>query len=199
MNQLSQISNLIVSSEEEPLILVDESDGQIGTLTKAACHDGDGVLHRAFSLFLFNDQGKLLLQQRSAQKRLWPLYWSNSCCSHPRSGETMTIAVNRRLQQELGVRSRFEFLFKFQYQAAYEAMGAERELCWVYFGRCEGKLVVNINEIADWRYVSVEELEEELKQYPEHFTPWFRLEWASIQKEFPSKVKEYSDSENSVA
>ena len=81
--------NPIVSFDDEPLVLVDSADHDQGFLDKASCHDGDGVLHRAFSVFLFNSKLELLLQQRSGQKRLWPMWWSNSCCSHPRKGETM--------------------------------------------------------------------------------------------------------------
>ena len=124
----------VVSSEEEPLILVDESDREIGHLSKGACHDGDGVLHRAFSLFVFNAAGELLLQQRSDEKRLWPLFWSNSCCSHPRRGETMELATERRLAQELGMTSDSHHLFTFQYQAPYLDLGSENEVCWVYVG-----------------------------------------------------------------
>ncbi|MDH5246330.1 MAG: isopentenyl-diphosphate delta-isomerase, partial [Betaproteobacteria bacterium] len=87
----------IVSSEREELILVDEDDNEVGHLSKADCHDGQGRLHRAFSVFLFNDAGELLLQQRGRSKRLWPGYWSNSCCSHPRRGESLEIATSRRL------------------------------------------------------------------------------------------------------
>ena len=91
-------TNRVVSSEAEELILVDEQDNETGYLSKAACHDGDGVLHRAFSVFLFNDRGELLLQQRSPSKRLWGGYWSNSCCSHPRRGESIQVATRRRLR-----------------------------------------------------------------------------------------------------
>ena len=93
----------IVSSEQEELILVDREDNELGFLSKAECHDGAGVLHRAFSLFLFNDEGELLLQQRSGNKRLWPNFWSNSCCSHPRRGESMEVATRRRLRDELNL------------------------------------------------------------------------------------------------
>src|SRR6185437_11810517 len=89
------------AADSELLILVDESDREIGQLSKAECHRGSGVLHRAFSLLIFNEAGELLLQQRSAHKRLWPLYWSNSCCSHPRRAESMETAIHRRLYEEL--------------------------------------------------------------------------------------------------
>ena len=99
----------IVSCESENLILVDQQDREIGTLDKAACHDGQGMLHRAFSLFIFNSQGELLLQKRSSQKRLWGGYWSNSCCSHPRQGEEYEIAIRRRLKEELGIQTELKY------------------------------------------------------------------------------------------
>src|SRR5947207_3387152 len=107
----------IVSFEDEPLILVDGNDQELGFATKAACHDGVGLLHRAFSVFLFNPAGELLLQQRSAQKRLWPLYWANSCCSHPRRGESLPAAVERRTREELALATPLAFVYKFVYQA----------------------------------------------------------------------------------
>src|SRR5258707_10584971 len=125
-----------VAADSEALILVDEADREVGHLSKAECHHGRGILHRAFSLLIFNGDGELLLQQRAASKRLWPLYWSNSCCSHPRRAESMETAIHRRLREELGVRCRLEFLFKFQYQAQFDAAGAEQELCSVFIGPC---------------------------------------------------------------
>src|SRR5690606_14929915 len=109
----------IVSFDDEALVLVDADDREIGFLDKASAHDGEGVLHRAFSLFIFNPQGELLLQQRAADKRLWPGFWANSCCSHPRRGESMQDAIRRRLDEELGLDCALHFLFKFQYQARY--------------------------------------------------------------------------------
>ena len=118
----------VVSDENEELILVDENDNEIGFLSKSSCHDGDGVLHRAFSIFIFNSSGELLVHRRSGEKRLWPDYWSNSCCSHPRRGESMNDAVNRRLFEELGMRSELHFLYKFGYYAPYDGIGSEREM-----------------------------------------------------------------------
>lgn len=115
----------IVSSEAEALILVDPSDQVIGYLDKSAAHDGAGVLHRAFSLFIFNSEGLLLLQQRAPDKRLWPEFWSNSCCSHPRKGETMEQAVHRRLEQELGMTATLQFTYKFEYSAPFGELGTE--------------------------------------------------------------------------
>jgi isopentenyl-diphosphate Delta-isomerase len=135
-------------ADADSLILVDEADREVGHMSKARCHDGRGILHRAFSLLIFNAAGDLLLQQRSAAKRLWPLYWSNSCCSHPRRAESMDTAIHRRLHEELGVRCPLQFLFKFQYQAQWDANAAENELCSVYIGRTQGPIQADLGEIA---------------------------------------------------
>ena len=172
-----------VSSERERLILVDENDNEIGTISKADAHDATGTLHRAFSLFIFNDQGELLLQQRSPEKRLWGGYWSNSCCSHPRAGETMDEAVHRRLEDELGMTASLEFVYKFIYQADFGEAGAEHELCWVYVGRATSDVHVNVAEISDWRWISRAALDTEMAEYPDRFTPWFTMEWERLKEE----------------
>lgn len=159
---------------------MDELDREIGHRAKDECHEGNGILHRAFSIFVFNDSDELLLQKRSAQKPLWPGYWSNTCCSHPRAGESMETAVSRRLRQELGFDCPLTFLYKFKYHAQYGAVGAEHEYCWVYHGRYSGAVNVNVNEIAEWRFVGIEALEAELAASPERFTPWFKMEWAEL-------------------
>jgi isopentenyl-diphosphate delta-isomerase len=168
-------------ADADTLILVDEADHEVGHLNKAQCHDGRGILHRAFSLLIFNAGGELLLQQRAASKRLWPLYWSNSCCSHPRRAESMDTAVQRRLHEELGVRCPMQFLFKFQYQAQWDATGAENELCSVYIGRTQSPVRADPNEIAGLRWVSPEQLQAEMaRRRPGQFTPWFIMEWERI-------------------
>jgi len=174
----------IVSSDSEELILVDEHDREIGYKPKSECHAGKGILHRAFSIFVLNSDNELLLQKRSPEKLLWPNYWSNTCCSHPRRGESMEHAVSRRLAQELGFECPLEFLYKFKYQAPYGAVGGEHEYCWVYYGRHDGAVDVNVNEIAEWRFIGVAELEQELKAAPETFTPWFKMEWMHIRANY---------------
>ena len=171
----------VVSSESERLILVDSQDNEIGFETKGAVHDGAGMLHRAFSLFIFNRRGELLMQQRSDSKRLWPLYWSNSCCSHPREGEQMEQATVRRLREELGMESELKLLFRFRYHAQFEDLGAEHEFCWVYAGRSDDSVKVNDNEVADWRWIGIDELEQDMAESPQHYTPWFRMEWERIR------------------
>ena len=164
------------------LILVDENDRVVGYLSKGLSHDGEGALHRAFSLFVFNREGEFLLQQRSAGKRLWSLFWSNSCCSHPREGETMDEAVRRRLLQELRLESNLQFLYKFQYQASYKDIGSESEICWVYIGVTCDEARPNPNEVEDHRWVTPARLDEEMSATPEIFTPWFQQEWQRVRE-----------------
>jgi isopentenyl-diphosphate delta-isomerase len=179
-----------VSADSEFLILVDEADRELGYLNKTACHQGAGVLHRAFSLLIFNDKGELLLQQRAASKRLWPLYWSNSCCSHPRRFETLATAIHRRLHEELGLSCPLQFLFRFRYQAQFSEAGAEHELCSVYIGRCTGPVRINRDEVLAWRWISPEALQTELAEAGgEQFTPWFKLEWERIWRDHRAELR----------
>jgi isopentenyl-diphosphate delta-isomerase len=172
-----------IAAEAESLILVDEADREVGHLSKALCHQGRGILHRAFSLLIFNGEGELLLQQRAPSKRLWPLYWSNSCCSHPRRSESMETAIHRRLYEELGVRCPLNFLFKFRYQAQFDAAGAEHELCSVFVGRCTDRVRINREEIQAWRWIGPEALQAEMSGRAISFTPWFLLEWERIWRD----------------
>lgn len=174
----------VVSFDSEQLILVDAADREIGDDSKTACHDGHGRLHRAFSLFVFNGHGDLLLQQRSRSKRLWPGYWANSCCSHPRRGENMPEATQRRLQQEMGMRCALSFLFKFEYQADYEDLGAEHELCSVFVGTTGMPVRANATEVEAWRFVRPEQLDREIAVQPERFTPCLKLEWKRLRADF---------------
>lgn len=171
----------IVSSESEELILVDRHDNDIGYVSKAAAHDGDGILHRAFSVFLFDERGRLLLQQRAPEKRLWGGFWSNTCCSHPRRGETMSQATGRRLHEELGVACDLQYLFKFTYQARYEDLGSEHETCWVYAGVGEVEVQANPHEVADWAYLAPARVDAELATNPARYTPWLKLEWPRVR------------------
>lgn len=186
---MDEDENVMSAAANEDLILVDESDRSVGHLSKELCHRGRGVLHRAFSVLLFNAQGELLIQQRSAGKRLWPLYWSNSCCSHPRGEETLEVATRRRLMEELGVDCSLHFLYKFQYHAQFDEDGAENELCSVFIGRCTEPLRVNREEIAQIRFISPEALQSEISdQGDSKFTPWFLSEWARIRRDFRTEV-----------
>ena len=183
----------IVSSEAEQLILVDRDDNELGFLSKAECHDGVGVLHRAFSLFLFNDKGELLLQQRSESKRLWPGYWSNSICSHPRRGESMQVATRRRLLDELNIAAELEFVYKFDYQASFGELGSENELCHVYLGKAPSDIKPNESEIAAIRFIAPADLDREFAERPESLTPWFQMEWQALSTEHRDKLEKYAD------
>jgi isopentenyl-diphosphate delta-isomerase len=181
--------NDIVSFDDEMLIVVDENDTIIDYKSKLDCHQGDGIRHRAFSIFIFNDSGEVIMQKRSDQKLLWPLYWSNSCCSHPRKGESLDTAIHRRLEEELGFDTELTYLYTFQYQAKFKEIGAENELCAVYMGKSDAPVQVNENEIAEWRYIDHEDLIREVTDHPENFTPWFKMEWTKLTSEFMDKIK----------
>ncbi len=172
------------SGTEDMLILVDPEDNVLGHREKASCHQGEGHLHRAFSIFIFNRAGYLLLQQRSEVKPLWPLFWSNSVCSHPRKGEETAEAAARRLPEEIGIRTEvpLRFLFKFQYQAQFQTVGSENELCSVFIGRSNREVTVDSREIAATRCISPESLDRELLETPDIFTPWFKQEWQRIRQ-----------------
>ncbi|HSD70614.1 MAG TPA: isopentenyl-diphosphate Delta-isomerase [Woeseiaceae bacterium] len=185
--------NRVVSSDSEQLILVDSDDAEAGFLDKGRCHDGEGILHRAFSLFIFNNRGELLLQQRAAGKRLWPMYWSNSCCSHPRKGEGMPDATRRRLADELGIEASLEFVYKFSYQARFGDKGSENELCSVFLGRSDDPVRPNRTEIAAIRHVEASALTRELQSSPQAFTPWFKMEWDELRTRFAATLAAYTD------
>jgi isopentenyl-diphosphate delta-isomerase len=173
-----------VNNPHDVLILVDSDDHDVGFLSKEECHRGQGVLHRAFSVFLFNAAGEILLQQRSANKPLWPLYWSNTCCSHPRRGETVDEAAPRRVREELGIACTLRYLYKFQYQAPFRNVGSEHELCYVYSGTLSGEPRANPDEIAALRFVNPAALTREVTEQPERFTPWMKMEWERIRAEY---------------
>ncbi len=181
-----------VSFDDEPLILVDEDNNVVGYRAKADVHAGDGILHRAFSVFLFDEQGRILLQQRSAAKPLWPLFWSNSCCSHPRRGETEAEAAKRRVHEELGLAAELEYVYTFTYHARFEDKGSEHETCSVFLGRAQGDVVTNENEIAAVRWVSVEELDAALRDDSTSYSPWLQMEWARLREDFAAVIDAYA-------
>ncbi len=169
-------------SPSEKLITVDADNRVTGYCTRAQCHAGDGIRHRAFSIFIFDRAGRVLLQQRSTQKPLWPLYWSNSCCSHPRAGETTATAAQRRLMEELGIDVPLTFVYKFAYQARYDQTGSENELCSVFIGQSDQEIRADPEEINAWRYIFPADLDAELAATPDHFTPWFKMEWKRLRR-----------------
>ena len=185
------IMNNVVSYDNENLIIVDLHDNEIGTLNKFECHQKSGVLHRAFSIFLFNEQGQLLVQKRSIQKKLWPSFWSNSCCSHPRQGEDILEAAKRRLNDELGLGEvKLEFVYKFSYEAAYKDIGSENELCSVFLGVIDQKVNVNCNEIEEIRYINTSDLLSDMDARTD-YTPWFIMEWKTLTSQYTNELKSF--------
>ena len=179
----------IVSDEAELLILVDSEDQPIGELDKAACHNGEGKLHRAFSLFVLNSKGQILLQKRAKNKRLWGGYWSNSCCSHPRVGESMVDAVVRRSEQELGLAVDAKFVYKFEYSAKFGEAGSERELCSIYVAQTSDEPVFNTEEISACRWVSPAKLAKALVDNADHYTPWLKMEWDTLRRDHSNVLR----------
>jgi len=185
------IMNNIVSYDNEKLIIVDLYDNEIGTLNKFECHQKNGVLHRAFSIFLFNEQGQLLVQKRSIQKKLWPSFWSNSCCSHPRQGEDILEAAKRRLNDELGLGEvKLEFVYKFSYEASYKDIGSENELCSVFLGVIDQKVNFNSNEIDEIRYINTSDLLSDMDARTD-YTPWFIMEWKTLTSQYTNELKSF--------
>ncbi len=171
------------------LLLVNEKDKVIGFETKEKCHQGKGVLHRAFSIYLFNNKGELLVQQRSKFKKLWPLYWSNSCCSHPRKDESYLKAGERRLKEELGFTCPLKMVDKFQYQAQYKNIGSENEICAVLVGEYNGNIKSNFKEIADWKWIEINKLKDDFKKKPDKYTPWFKIGLRKYLKKKEEELK----------
>ncbi len=179
-------------NNKDLLILVDESDKALGFKSKSECHEGNGTLHRAFSVFIFNPLGQLLIQKRSSNKELWDLHWSNSCCSHPKKNEQMELAVKRRLKEELGIECPVHYLYKFTYHAKYKNLGSEHELCHVYVGLFDGEIKANPEEIDDWKFIKPDDLEERIRNSKKDYTPWMKIEWemltVSYKREIENKI-----------
>ena len=160
----------------DKVVLVDKNDRALGLQDKLVCHSGKGILHRAFSVFVFNKKGEVLLQQRSKKKFLWPLYWSNTCCSHPWAGESYEQASQRRLQTEIGFTCPLKNIGIFQYQARYKDKGSENELCTVLVGEYDGKISLNLEEAAAYKWIDFQELKEDIMASPDKYTPWLKME-----------------------
>lgn len=166
---------MIEEEKEEFVVLVDEQDNDIGTMEKMEAHR-KGVLHRAFSVFVFNDAGELLLQQRAIEKYHSGGLWTNTCCSHPRKGEKALDAAKRRLQEEMGFTlSVLKPQFTFIYNRKLDNELTEHELDHVIFGNYNGIPDFNTEEVCAYKYVSMEFLEADMKTNPDQYTEWFKI------------------------
>lgn len=158
----------------EYVILVDEKDNQLGLMEKMEAHE-KGLLHRAFSVFLFNSKGEMLLQQRAISKYHSGGLWTNACCSHPRGGEKTIDAAHRRLEEEMGFDCAIEKAFHFIYKSALDNDLTEHELDHVFIGQYEGEIKPNPEEVESYKYIAVPELVEDVKNNPQNYTEWFKI------------------------
>lgn len=159
---------------EEQVILVDENDNKIGLMPKMEAHE-KALLHRAFSVFVFNNKNELMLQQRAKHKYHSPKLWTNTCCSHQRDGETNLQAGKRRLQEEMGFVTDLEETTSFIYKAPFDNGLTEHEYDHVMVGYYNNEPLININEVADWKWMALEEVKTDMVENPQIYTAWFKI------------------------
>lgn len=168
----------------EQVILVDESDNAIGLMEKMEAHE-KGLLHRAFSVFILNDKGEMMIHQRALHKYHSGGLWTNACCSHPRDGETVIEAGHRRLMEEMGFDTDLEKVLEFTYKAELDSGLTEHEYDHVMVGHFNDEPNINPEEVASWKWISVDDLRADVQQNPEQYTEWFKI----IFDRFLSEVK----------
>lgn len=167
----------------EEVILVDKNDVEVGTMEKMEAHRDGGTLHRAFSVFVFNTDGDLLLQRRAEHKYHSGGLWTNTCCSHPRPGETVREAANRRLVEEIGMECKLVELFSFEYKAELDGGMTEWELDHVLLGLSDVDPQINPDEVAEYKYMPLSEIDLDLKSNPDHYTEWFKVCFKRVKLE----------------
>lgn len=166
----------------EDIILVDKDDNQIGMGEKMEVHK-KGLLHRAFSVFIWNDNGELMLQQRAMHKYHTPGLWSNTCCSHPKPGESTADAAIRRLHEEMGINCDLKEKTSIVYQSKFDNNLIEHEYDHVLFGYCNESPIINKNEVHAWKWISVDELICDMALSPDKYTIWFKIIFAKLRNE----------------
>ena len=159
---------------EELVVLVDENDKKIGLMPKMEAHE-KAVLHRAFSVFIFNKDGDLMLQQRAGHKYHSPLLWTNTCCSHQRDGETNLEAGKRRLFEEMGFNTDLKEVFSFVYKAPFDNGLTEHELDHVMVGYYENEPKINKDEVEAYRWMTLEDVKTDIEKNPHIYTAWFKI------------------------
>ena len=174
---------------EQMILLVNEQDEPVGTMEKMETHR-KGLLHRAFSVFIFDSKGHMLLQQRAAQKYHGGGLWTNACCSHPYPHEAVATAEVRRLQEEMGFTTKLRKLFHFTYRAEVENGLIEHEFDHVFAGTCSGMVVPNPAEVADYTFMEMDVIQEALQRHPEKFTAWFRIAFPSIWEWWAAELRQ---------
>ncbi len=156
------------------IILVDDYDVQIGTITKLEVHQ-KALLHRAFSIFIFNAHGEMLLHKRANKKYHSAGLWTNACCSHPKPGEETLSAAEIRLQQEMGFNTKLKKAFDFIYKVSFDNGLTEHEFDHVFFGTYDGIITPNAEEVSDYCFMPVEEIKNSIKSHPHKYTEWFKI------------------------
>ena len=165
----------------ESVVLVDDNDLEVGIMEKIEAHQ-KGLLHRAFSVFIFNTKGEMLLQQRSLKKYHSGGLWTNACCSHPKPNEITLNAANRRLREELGFETYLEKAFDFTYKASFINGLTEYEFDHVFIGHYDGKIEPNFEEVENYAFRTMERIEESILNYPEFYTEWFLIAFPKVKE-----------------
>lgn len=158
----------------ENIILVDENDQEIGTMEKMQAHQ-EARLHRAFSVFIFNSKGETMLQQRALSKYHSGGLWTNTVCSHPRSGETLEAAVHRRLQEEMGFDCDVKEVFSFIYKVPLDHGLSEHEFDHVFVGNFDGEPQLNREEAESYKWITLDELKQDITNHPAKYTEWVKI------------------------
>jgi isopentenyl-diphosphate Delta-isomerase len=162
------------------IILVDEQDVQTGTMDKMEVHQ-KAMLHRAFSVFIFNEKGEMLLHKRADKKYHSGGLWTNACCSHPRPGEETLTAAQLRLQEEMGFKTELKKAFDFIYKAPFENGLTEYEFDHVYYGIYDGDIVPNAEEVSDYCFKPVDEIKSSIQSHPQKYTEWFKIAFPKME------------------
>jgi isopentenyl-diphosphate delta-isomerase len=160
--------------KEEEVVLVDENDHKLGTMEKIEAHEKE-MLHRAFSVLIFNKKGKLLIQKRADEKYHCPGLWTNTICSHPRDGEDYEAGAHRRLREEIGFDCPLGREFCFVYEKKFDNRLTEHEYDCIFTGEYDGEIDPDPKEVSETRWISINVLEEEIKKSPDSYTEWFKL------------------------
>ena len=163
-----------VKQMTEYIIKVDELDHELGSIEKLEAHR-KGILHRAFSILVFNSKNQLLLQKRNKDKYHSPGLWSNTCCSHQRIGVTLQEAIIRRLVEEMGFTCELKEIFNFVYKTEFDNSLTEHEFDHVFVGFYDGEISINEDEVEEYKWVTLDELKEDMRIYPEQYTFWFKI------------------------
>ncbi|MCL5129938.1 MULTISPECIES: isopentenyl-diphosphate Delta-isomerase [unclassified Algibacter] len=159
---------------EEKVVLVNEKDEQIGLMPKLEAHE-KAVLHRAFSVFVFNDKNELMMHQRALNKYHSPGLWTNTCCSHQRDGESNLQAGKRRLQEEMGFVVELKETISFIYKAPFDNGLTEHEFDHIMVGNYNGEPIINPDEVASWKWMTLDAVEVDMAQHPKQYTEWFKI------------------------